>query len=131
MKILITEDSFICRNVLLKVLSEFGDCDMAVNGLEAVFAWKAAQENQCPYDLICLDIMMPEKDGHDALREIRKLEGASGSKFQVPVIMTTVKDDSRNIMQAFNEQCEAYLVKPVSRKALFDAMHNLNLVNVV
>ncbi|HMK65399.1 MAG TPA: response regulator, partial [Thermodesulfobacteriota bacterium] len=68
-----------------------------------------------PYDLICLDIMMPEMDGQELLKKICSAESDMGVP-EVKIIMTTALDDSKNIMTAFRNQCEAYLVKPIRRE---------------
>ena len=74
MKILIAEDEFVSRTKLEKILSSYGECHVTVDGSEALLAFKAALETNEPYDLICLDILMPKMDGHEALQEIRKME---------------------------------------------------------
>ena len=74
MRILIAEDDFASRKVILKFLSVYGECDVTVDGMEAVDAFMMALEEDKPYDLICLDVMMPVMDGYQALKSIRKIE---------------------------------------------------------
>lgn len=113
-----------------KFLSPYGVCDMAVDGEEALEAFKIAMKEQEPYDLICLDIMMPKKDGQTVLKEIRQFEeehnitGLGGVK----VIMTTALNDPKNILEAFKSQCEAYIPKPISKHKLLEEMRALNLI---
>ncbi|HEX7501078.1 MAG TPA: response regulator, partial [Polyangia bacterium] len=76
MRILIVEDDMTSRILLRKMLEPFGSCDMAVNGKEAVEAFRQAQEADEPYALVCLDIMMPELDGQEALQAMRAQEDA-------------------------------------------------------
>jgi len=133
LKILIVEDDFVCRKLLQMYLSKFGDCFVAVNGAEAVEAVGSAYDENCPYDLICLDIRMPEMDGQEALETIRRIErerGIAGLDC-IKVIMTTGLDDSRNIMGAFRTGCEAYIVKPVEQDKLIKEMEKLGLINQV
>ena len=78
MKILIAEDDSISIAIMQKLLGAFGSCEVAVNGKEVINAFKAALDKKQPYDLICLDIMMPEMSGSDALKEIRKIEEVRG-----------------------------------------------------
>ncbi|MHC4425093.1 MAG: response regulator [Planctomycetota bacterium] len=132
MKILIVEDDFACRKLLQVYLSELGDCFVAVNGHEAVEAVKCALDEGLPYDLICLDIMMPEMDGHKALKAIRRIEnerGIAGSD-SVKVIMTTALGDSGNAMGAFRTGCEAYIVKPIEKYKLLEETEKLGLINL-
>lgn len=130
MKILIVEDDFTSRVVMQEFLKPYGDCHVAVNGLEAVEAYRSAMAVGAPYGIICLDIMMPELGGHGVLTQIRKDE----QEAQVPpdqavkIIMTTALSDPRNVMKAFAEQCEAFLVKPVKREKLIEALRDLRLI---
>mgnify|MGYP001293260122 CR=1 FL=1 len=130
LRVLIAEDDFVSRRLLQRFLSAHGDCDVAVNGKEAVEAFRLAWEAGQPYDLICLDIMMPEMDGHEVLRRIREIEhgknagGLTGAK----VIMTTALGDYENIMAAFKEQCEAYVVKPIDKQTLLEKIRFTGLL---
>src|ERR1022692_2902118 len=95
MKTLVVEDDFTSRLVLQTFLSLYGECHVAVNGWEAVDAFRAALEGGQPYDLICMDIMMPEMDGRDAVKQVRALEEAHGvlSASAAKIIMTTAVED--------------------------------------
>ncbi len=133
LKILIVEDDFTCRKLLQTFLSEYGDCFVAINGHEAVEAVREVLDEGQPYDLVCLDIMMPEMDGHEALEAIRQIENEHGiaGLDGVKVIMTTALGDSKNVIGAFRTGCEAYIVKPVSKEKLLEEMEKLGLFNLV
>ncbi len=130
MRALVVEDDTLSRMLLQKILGEFGECDIAINGFEALNAFKLAHERQQPYELICLDIMMPEMDGHEVLKKIRMAEERQGIKglAGVKIIMTTALKDRKNIMDAFRQQCEAYLVKPIDKQKLYAYMQEFGLV---
>lgn len=129
LKILIVEDDFASFKLLEEYLCEYGDCSVAVNGAETVEAFKEALDEGQPYDLICLDIMLPEMNGHLALEEICKIERENGISDSdgVKVIMTTAIDDSEDIIKAFKEGCKAYIVKPITNEKLFAEMRKLGL----
>jgi two-component system chemotaxis response regulator CheY len=129
-KCLIVEDDFASRKLFQTHLTDHGDCYIAVNGQEAVEVFQDALDKDQPYDLILLDIMMPEMDGRSALKAIRKIEKDRGinSDNCVKVIMTTAKDDPDNIMGAYREGCEVYLVKPIKKKILLDELRELGLI---
>ncbi|WP_136796120.1 MULTISPECIES: response regulator [Desulfosediminicola] len=131
MKILIVEDDFLTRSLLSALLSEYGVCHVAANGEEALAAVTRAYAENSPYDLICLDIVMPVMDGQKALHDIRQIEekhGISGLD-ACKVIMITAQDDSENIMRAFHQgKCEAYLTKPLDRDKLLYHLKELGLV---
>ena len=105
MRILIAEDDFASRRLLQKFLSKYGEVDLAANGKEAVNSWRLAYEEGNPYDLLCLDLMMPVLDGHEVLQTIR-LEEQDRSILAcdgVKVIITTALSDASHIMQSFRE----------------------------
>jgi two-component system chemotaxis response regulator CheY len=128
LKMLIVEDEFLSRNLLASLVAEYGTVEMAVDGEEAVRAVKYAYDGGARYDLILLDIMLPLKDGQDALKEIRAYEqslGLVGSDCS-KIIMTTALSDARNVMQAFKCQCEAYIPKPYSKAKIDEQIRALD-----
>ncbi|MFZ4436919.1 MAG: response regulator [Syntrophales bacterium] len=131
MKTLIVEDDFTSGLYLQEILKKYGPTKIALNGKEAVEAVQAAVEAGEPYDLVTLDIMMPEMDGQTALKEIRRVEEAGGiaSIFGVKVIMTTALDDSKNILASFKGQCDVYLTKPVDKSKLLESLKKFGLIS--
>lgn len=127
MKFLIVEDEFTTRLILQKILGEFGEVHIAVNGREAIEAVKTGLENNEPYQLITLDVIMPEMNGHEALKSIRNLEAHFNVVHanRARIIMTTSLGDGKSIMSAFKEQCDGYLVKPVDRAELLKLLKEL------
>jgi two-component system, chemotaxis family, chemotaxis protein CheY len=130
MRTLIVEDDFISRHVLQEILLPFSMCDAAVNGREALEAFLLALDNGTPYDLICLDIMMPEIDGKETLKRIRAIEKDRGivNLSGVKIIMTTALEDFDTIKAVFRDQCEAYLVKPITQQKLLKQIEELKLI---
>lgn len=131
MKTLIVEDDFLARALLTTLLSEYGECHVAVNGKEALEAIECAFEEQSPYDLICLDIKMPVMDGQETLLELRKIEEERLTSLAeaTKVIMVTAVDDSKDMMKAIRDgQCEAYLTKPLDKAKLIDHIKKLGLI---
>jgi two-component system chemotaxis response regulator CheY len=133
MKTLIVEDDFTSRLLLQELLKGYGPVHVAVNGREAVAAVDMALHAGEPYDLICLDVMMPELDGHAALKEIRSLEEARGitSTYGSKIIMTTALTDPVNVMHAFYELCDAYVFKPIEKAQLITELEKLGLYHPV
>ncbi len=120
MKILIAEDDLVSRRLLQVLLSPYGQVDIAVDGEEATKTMKMAWEGEKPYDLVCLDVLMPKINGQQVLSFIRDSErklGIHGLQ-GVKVIMTTRLDGKGNIMSAFRSQCDGYIVKPVGKEKL-------------
>ena len=130
MKTLIVEDDFTSRLLLQEILKRFGEIHIAVNGKEAVAAVQAAMETGAPYDLICLDIMMPEMDGREALKQIRGMEEGRGiiSTRGAKIFMTTALDQMTNVMEAFYGLCDAYLYKPIAKAELLEQLQAFRLI---
>jgi two-component system, chemotaxis family, chemotaxis protein CheY len=130
MKSLVVEDDVTSRMLLVQILKPYGPVEAASNGLFALEAVRKACGAGAPFALICLDIMMPELDGQAALRKIRAIEASFGIEGLdgARVIMTTALDDKENILQAFNAQCEGYLVKPISPSDLQDLLKKFGML---
>jgi len=131
MKALIAEDDFTSRLLMQKLLAQHGaESHIAINGKEAVAAFRQSMQEQAPYDLVCLDIMMPEMDGQTALREIRQIEMGYGIQVGdgTKIIMTTALRDPKNVATAFKEFCDAYLSKPIDKAKFAEELRNLKLI---
>ena len=130
LRVLLVEDNFASRLLLQTFLSRYGECHIAVNGREAVEAFHAALERGQSYDLVCMDIMMPEMDGREAVRRIRAMEEARGilSTYGTKIIMTTAVDEIKDVVLCFKELCDAYLVKPIDLSQLLGHLRTYRLV---
>jgi two-component system chemotaxis response regulator CheY len=131
MKTLIVEDDFTSRVLLQEILKKDGTVHVAVNGKEAVEGVRAALDDGEPYDLICLDIMMPEMDGYQALKEIRAIEESRGirSPDGSRIFMTTALSGMKNVVQAFNSSCDAYLLKPIEKAKLLERLQEFGFTH--
>jgi two-component system, chemotaxis family, chemotaxis protein CheY len=127
MKSLIVEDDLVSRMFLKGVLSRYGECQTVLNGKEAVEAIAAAFGEGHPFDLVCMDIMMPEMDGQTALAKIRQFEHASQQP-ATKVIMTTALGDQDNVAKACAASCDGYLLKPIRLEKLLQQMRALHLI---
>lgn len=130
MRILIAEDDFASRKMLLKFLSTFGECDVTVDGMEAIDAYLMALEEDNPYDLVCLDVMMPIMDGYQALKNIRDIEKERNipEEDMAKVIMTTALNEEKNVKKAFELGCTVYCAKPIDMDRLKSMLETLGLI---
>jgi len=127
MRILIAEDGLASRKFLFKFMSQYGECDLVVDGLEALDAFLMSVQENNPYDLVCLDIMMPKVDGVKVLKAIRDLENQNGVSLEkrTKIIMTTALAETQLVKDAFEIGCEAYAAKPIDVEKLANVLDRL------
>jgi two-component system chemotaxis response regulator CheY len=126
MRVLITDDEPMNLRVLTGMLKGIAECETMPGGKETLEAFERSLRSNEPYDLILLDIMMPEMDGHECLEAIRKLEQQYQVKpgAEVMVVMVSALCDQQNVCKAFfRGHATSYLTKPVDKSDL------LKLVN--
>ncbi len=130
MRILVVEDDYISRRLLCRYLEPYGEIEEAVDGQEAVDVVRRSLAIGEPFDLICLDIMMPGMDGQQALVHIRRMEAENdlplgrGAK----VVMTSAMEDNQNVMQAMNASADGYVVKPIERLSFIETLKETGLL---
>lgn len=132
MKFLVVEDDYISRIVLQKMLSPYGNCEVAANGKEAVQAFSISVSEGEPYDLICLDIMMPEMNGKEALKLIRQKEKEMNTKprEETAIIMVTALDTPKDVIESYYKGgCNSYIVKPIEKQKLINVLKELKLIS--
>ncbi|MGJ8656536.1 MAG: response regulator [Akkermansiaceae bacterium] len=114
--ILIVDDGLVIRTVLSRKLQEKGyTVTAAVNGKNAL---EIIADGLQP-DLIILDVHMPELNGLETLRELRKTHTAT----QLPVIMATTKDEDEDIVNCFDAGASDFVSKPINFPVLFARMN--------
>jgi two-component system chemotaxis response regulator CheY len=128
-RFLIVEDEPTSQFLLRELLHRYGTCHTAANGMDALLAINQSIDKKTPFDAVCLDIMMPGIDGHAVLREIRRVETNALIPIETKskVIMTTALSDYEHFHRAFVEECDSYLVKPISAQALHRQLVRLGL----
>jgi two-component system, chemotaxis family, chemotaxis protein CheY len=130
MKTLIVEDDFTSRLLLQKILAPYGESHIAINAKEAIRAFQLARKEKEPYDLVCLDVMMPGTDGLEVLRELKDIENHD----EIPdlktakMIMTTAMSQKEAVRRALTLGVSGYFLKPVDREKLVGTIKDLGLI---
>lgn len=116
-KILIVDDNMENRELLGEILRDIATCDMVGSGQEAIEAYNRSLQGES-YDLILLDIAMPDIDGLEILRKIRDNEQNAGIDLGdgIPIIMVTAH--KKPFLDAFYQGCTDYIVKPINPEKL-------------
>lgn len=129
MRMLIAEDDCASARYMSGLLSRLGECVVVADGELAMDAYRKAQAEGCPFQLICLDVMMPHRSGQEVLEAIRRLEQQAGvlPGQGVKIIMTTALGDMRSVMSAYKGGATAYITKPILTERLFETICSLGL----
>ena len=128
MKTLVVDDDSTDRLLLEQILKEYGPVETAANAIEALFAVRAALDSGTPFDLICLDIVMEELNGLQALSVIRKMEIESRISL-ARIVMITGRTDPATVMEAIKSQCDHYIAKPINKAILLEELAKVGLIS--
>lgn len=111
-RILVAEDNQINQVLIMNMLNTCcGEIDLAVNGLEALEKAVTAD-----YDIILMDVQMPEKNGIEVTKELRS------TGIDIPIIACTANAFADDRRQCFNAGMNDILIKPYNKKSLFDVL---------
>ncbi|MDD5284305.1 MAG: response regulator [Desulfuromonadaceae bacterium] len=130
MRCLVVDDSGFEREMMGFFLADYAETDSACDGKEAVDMFSRALAEGRPYQLVCLDILMPNMNGQEALKKMRETEAAAGNIEQKAIIIMTTAMNSREDMEEaiWGGDCNDYLVKPVILADLVALMHKYKLI---
>jgi len=130
MKILVVDDELVSRMKMKRIMDSLGECKEADMGSQAVALFRDAWKREAPFDLITLDITMPELDGTQVLQQIREYEKAGdipGEK-QAKVFMVTGQSDRNTIVSCIRAGCNDYIMKPFSLQTVMKKLFDNGLV---
>jgi len=126
MKILIIEDNKQIQHLLAHMLENHGDLGFAENGKVGLDHYQQSVSDKSPFNLILLDIMMPEMDGFEMLRQLREWEGIHvSSDHRVKIAMLSSIGSPNNMLACFEAGCDYYLVKPIIKSELYEILEKV------
>jgi two-component system chemotaxis response regulator CheY len=119
MRILVVDDEVVSRKKMMKSLSHLGDCEGVENGEAAISAAQTAMGDWKLYNLITLDVSMPDISGTEVLSQIRKLEAERGldDEERSTILMVTSHSDIETV-KACAGKCDGYVIKPFNREVI-------------
>ena len=121
MKILLAEDDFVTRKFMVSFLSKYGECDVTVDGMEAVDAFMMALEDGEPYDLVCLDIMMPVMDGFGVLEYLVEHKYIE----DIPVFIISADTSDKSLSRAYDLGAADVIAKPFNIRFVRRRINNI------
>ena len=120
--ILLAEDSPDNRFLIIKYLEAYPwELKVAEDGREAVELYK---NRECPFDVILMDMQMPEMDGYEATRAIRAIE-AREQGVHTPIVALTAHAMAEEIRKCMDAGCDLHISKPVRKKTLVRELNDL------
>jgi len=126
MRVLIVDDDIV-QITLISALMEAFEIDHVSHGNDALQIFRNGHDEGRPYGLIFMDLMMPGFDGYMVVSAMRKLEVEKGLP-PAKIIIITGKDPKEGLTAQLKEQCQDYLVKPVSSDKLLCSLDQLKLL---
>ncbi|MFH2058706.1 MAG: response regulator [Pseudomonadota bacterium] len=129
MRTLVVDDELVSRKKMAKILNHFGPCDSVKNGKAAISVVKTAVEENNQYDLITLDISMPEISGTQVLTAIREIEEEHELRTEkkAKILMVTSHSDIETV-KACAGKCNGYVVKPFNKDLMVEKLTKINLL---
>ncbi len=132
LRILIVDDNYTSRSQIKAIFGQYGDCDCAPNGEIAYQLFLSAHQENIPYDVITMDIDMPNVKGDEIVKKIRQWE--KNNKVykhdhgkEAAVIMISALSIKDTIMSSFKNGCEAYIVKPITKSKVEEVIEEIKM----
>lgn len=126
MKFLIIDDDISSCKLLQLLLEEYGVSDLATDADKAMELFLEAHKEKNAYDIIFLDIIMPDVTGHDLLKWIRIWEEDHNlDENAVKIVMVSAMKDTKNIFSSLKSGCNNYMTKPIKKQGIAEVMKKL------
>ncbi len=131
-KFLTVDDEIVSRTKMQTLLTPFGECRVAESGHAAIDCFKSAFARKNCFDLITLDINMPDMDGEKVLKVIREIENQNHIPAQkrAKILMVTCEADKERVLLCHAAGCDDYIIKPFNIHTLQLKMEQFGFVKM-
>jgi len=128
MRLLIVDDNHKNIKLLMAILADLGECEFVDGGKNAISAFNKAWEDWRPFNLILLDISMPDMDGQQVLSLIREIaaEKKVSAQHRVRIIMVTALSEKKVVLDCLRKGCDDFIAKPADKQLLLEKIKNLD-----
>lgn len=132
MKILIAEDDSKSRNNLFDLLSQYGECDLVIDGMETMDAYLISLMENDPYDLIYLNMFIPKVEGIKILKAIRDIENQRiKEEYHSTVIISSLLENIDEAEKIFDIGIDGYIIKPIKSERVLALLNELSMINKI
>lgn len=130
MRVLLLEDVKLLQKMVKNFLKDLAVVEITESGTSALRLFKESIEKNEPYDAIFLDVLIPDIDGLQVLKEIRKIESDNNipAENRSKIVMVSSVTDENTVKRALTAGCEGYIAKPFSKDRLIAELKNLKLI---
>lgn len=127
MRILIVDDEEVSRKKLTKILQTLGDCEAVDTGEKALNAFKDAYYAGSPFDIVTMDVGLPEMNGTEIVNRLRLMEKKASEMGAEPakIIMVTSHADKDTVMESVASGCDDFIVKPFDGETIISKLSGL------
>ena len=129
LKILAIDDEFAALTKMKAMLSTFGECEVATSGAQTIDLIREAIQEGKYFDLITIDIELPDIDGIALLSEILREE--KQYNLCAVKLMVSASSTPSNVCRAKKQNCDGFLVKPIKKDILHQKLHTLGVLQKI
>ncbi|PCI22711.1 MAG: hypothetical protein COB67_13270 [SAR324 cluster bacterium] len=129
MRILVVDDDMVSREKLGLILSSVGQCETVDSGKNALVIFEEHLSLGKNFDIITLDVSMPEMDGTEVLFEMKVLEKDYHSQnvSSAKILMVSCLSDRDTVMTCIQAGCDGYLIKPFNKQSIFKQLAKIGV----
>lgn len=129
MRILVVDDEVVSRTKMHVMMESLGESQMAENGTQAIEMFRQAMKRKQAFDLVTLDIQMPDLQGTEVLKQLRAIEGECKvpKEQQSVVMMVTSQSDKIQVLTSIALGCDEYITKPFNFDTIRGKLAKLGL----